>query len=56
MWYVDAEAIEEIAVGAGVLGTGGGGSLSAQDARKAARRARVSATWTRRVVGSTITP
>jgi DUF917 family protein len=26
MWYVDAEAIEEIAVGAGVLGTGGGGS------------------------------
>ena len=26
MWYVDEEAIEEIAIGAGILGTGGGGS------------------------------
>lgn len=26
MWYVDAEAIENIAVGAGILGTGGGGN------------------------------
>src|SRR6266516_3993978 len=26
MWYVDAEAIEDVAIGAGILGTGGGGS------------------------------
>ena len=26
MWFVDAEAIEDIAIGAGILGTGGGGS------------------------------
>lgn len=26
VWYVDAEAIENIAVGAGILGTGGGGN------------------------------
>jgi DUF917 family protein len=26
MWYVDAEAIEDIAIGAGILGTGGGGN------------------------------
>src|SRR5438045_9638848 len=26
MWPVDAEAIEDIAIGAGILGTGGGGS------------------------------